>query len=99
MKSAFGYGSTNETMASDKPADATFAWPSASTSNGTPNSAFPFSCLLLRMIQMYLHARFLADVEQMNKVPVFNSIKGERAEKKWSSRSNRQIYAQVFVIY
>ena len=41
----------------------------------------------------YLHARFLADVEQMNKVPVFNSIKGERAEKKWSSRSNRQIYA------
>ena len=47
----------------------------------------------------YLHTRFLADVEQMNKVRVFDSIKGERAEKKWSSRSNRQIYAQVFVIY
>ena len=78
-KSAFGYGSTNETTTSDKLADApksTFAWPSASTSNGTPNSAFPFSHLLLRMTEMHPHARFLANVEQVDKVRVFNSIKG-----------------------
>ena len=31
------------------------------------------------MIEMHPHARFLADVEQVNKIPVFNSIKGERA--------------------
>ena len=34
----------------------------------------------------WLHPHFLANVEQMNKVPVFNSIKGERAEKKTMER-------------
>ena len=29
------------------------------------------------MIEMHSHARFLADVEQVNKITVFNYIKGE----------------------
>ena len=61
-------------QASDKPADApksTFAWPSASTSNGMPNSAFSFSRLLLRMIQMHPPFSVLASTTSNGTQPIY----------------------------